>query len=278
VLIAAGTIAWVTGTVDRLRRRIEQTLLVRCLRRYVRINGTTLALVIAAQAFTALIPLLIVVASLIPAGDRGDLGQTIVERFHVSGDAETAVRTLFSRPPGAAGAFTIVGFILLVVSGLSVSRALERTYEAAWGLPRAGVRGSLNGVVALTVLLTNIVLLALLAGLLRGVPAGSIVTFLFRAGLSVLVWLVLQHLLLSGRVGWRPLLPGAIIAAVGQQAVSLSSAVWMPRLIEQNASRYGVIGVTFALLTWLLVIGVMLVAGAVVSAEMGGQRRPAGDD
>jgi membrane protein len=52
----------------------------------------------------------------------------------------------------------------------------------------------------------------------------------------------------------------------------------MPRLIEQNASRYGVIGVTFALLTWLLVIGVMLVAGAVVSAEMGGQRRPAGDD
>lgn len=266
-----------TGVVVRLRRRVEQTLLVRCLRRYVKINGTMLALVIAAQTFTAFIPLLIVVASLIPAGNRGDLGVTMVERFHLSGDAATAVRTLFSRPPDSAGAFTVVGAILLVVSALSLSRSLGRTYETAWGLPPAGVRASLNGVVALTVLLTNIVLLALLAGLLRGVPAGSVVTFLLRAGLGVLVWLVLQHLLLSGRVAWRLLLPGAITAAVGQQAVSLSSAVWMPRLIERNASRYGVIGVTFALLTWLLVVGVMLVAGAVVSAELGRQRRPEGD-
>ena len=40
------------------------------------------------------------------------------------------------------------------------------------------------------------------------------------------------------------------------------------------AARYGVIGVTFALLAWLIVIGFTVVAAAVVSAEIGGARRP----
>jgi uncharacterized BrkB/YihY/UPF0761 family membrane protein len=96
----------------------------------------------------------------------------------------------------------------------------------------------------------------------------------FRAGLAVGLWLLLQHLLLGARVRWRLLLPGAIAAAVGQQALSLFSAVWMPNLIERNADRYGVIGVTFALLSWLTVLGIMLVAAAVLGAELGGARRP----
>jgi membrane protein len=48
----------------------------------------------------------------------------------------------------------------------------------------------------------------------------------------------------------------------------------MPRLVSSNAERYGVIGVTFALLAWLIVIGFTVVAAAVVSAEIGGARRP----
>lgn len=256
------------GVIAKLIEWAEQTLPGRCLRRFLAINGTTLALVVAAQAFTAFIPLLIVVASLNPAGNSDGVGRRVVERFHLTGDAASAVQTLFARPPGAEGALTVLGVVLLVVSGLSLSRALQRAYEAAWGLPRS-VRGTLNGVVALTILLTQIVLLALLAGLLRGVPAGSVATFVIRIGLTVFVWVVLQHMLLAGRISWRLLLPGALLAAVGQQGLSLLSALWMPHVIEQNAQRYGVIGVTFALLSWLTAVGVLLVGAAVVSAEMG---------
>ena len=46
----------------------------------------------------------------------------------------------------------------------------------------------------------------------------------------------------------------------------------MPRLIGSNAEQYGVIGVTFAMLTWLIVLAAWLVAAAVISAEVG---RPA---
>ncbi|WP_203781227.1 hypothetical protein [Paractinoplanes rishiriensis] len=52
------------------------------------------------------------------------------------------------------------------------------------------------------------------------------------------------------------------------------SALWMPRLIEINAGRYGVIGITFAMLTWLIVVGFCVVVVAVISAELGGAARP----
>jgi hypothetical protein len=52
--------------------------------------------------------------------------------------------------------------------------------------------------------------------------------------------------------------------------LSLYSVLWMPRVIASNAERYGIIGITFALLTWLIVVSVGLVAAAVISAEMGG--------
>jgi len=268
----SGTIPKVRGVIAKLRDWAEQTLPGRCLQRFLAINGTTLALVVAAQAFTAFIPLLIVVSSLNPAGSSAGVGGRLVERFHLSGDAASAVQTLFSRPPDSEGALTVLGVVLLVLSGLSLSRALQRAYEAAWDLPRS-VRGTLNGVVALTILLTQIVLLALLAGLLRGVPAGSVATFVIRTGLTVFVWLVLQHMLLGGRISWRLLIPGAIFAAIGQQALSLFSAVWMPHVIEQNARRYGVIGVTFGLLSWLTAVGILLVGAAVVSAELGLSRQ-----
>jgi uncharacterized membrane protein len=91
-----------------------------------------------------------------------------------------------------------------------------------------------------------------------------------RATASSALWLALQHLFLGGRVAWRRLLPGAITAGVGQQGVAALSTLWIPHVIESNASRYGAIGVSFALLSWLVLISVVLVGAAVVSVELGG--------
>jgi hypothetical protein len=57
-----------------------------------------------------------------------------------------------------------------------------------------------------------------------------------------------------------------VVSAVGSQEDSTAvadplaarfhvrGALWMSRLIEANAARYGIIGITFAILTWLIVI------------------------
>ena len=76
------------------------------------------------------------------------------------------------------------------------------------------------------------------------------------------------YVLLSRRIPWRRLVPSAVLAGLGQVAIAAYSAVVMPNLIASNSARYGVIGVSLALITWLLVIAGAIVIGAVLGAEL----------
>jgi membrane protein len=261
----------------QLAARAESSLPVRCLRRFAAINGRDRALVLGGQAFTTVIPLLIVVAAAASRQGPTALADRMAARFHVTGASADAIRALFERPPGATGAITIAGSVVLLFSLLSLTRSLQRLYETAWQLPSAGVRGTLNGVTAVGMLLTSLVVLSLLVGLLRQAPAGTVWAFLARVVGYTAVWLLLQRLLLSRRVPVRRLLPGAIVAGAGSVVLNVYSAVWMPRVIETNAERYGIIGITFAMLTWLIVVGFCVVVVAVIGVETGGHCPPLSD-
>jgi uncharacterized BrkB/YihY/UPF0761 family membrane protein len=261
-----------TGT-DRgadLVTRAESSLPVRCLRRFAAINGRDRALVLGGQAFTTIIPLLIVVAAAASRQGPTVLADRLADRFHVTGASAQAIRTLFERPPGATGTITIAGVVVLLFSLLSLTRSLQRTYEAAWQLPAIGVRGTVHGMTATGLFIASLLVLSLLVGLLRNVPAGSVLAVVVRIVANTAVWLLLQRLLLSRRVPIRRLLPGSIVIGAGSAILSVYSAVWMPRVIEGNAGKYGIIGITFALLTWLIVVCFCLVVAAVISAEIGG--------
>jgi membrane protein len=258
-----------------LPSRAASSFPARVLRRFVAINGRDRSLVLGGQTFTTVIPLLIVVAATTGRSGSSLIADRLTERFRLSGSAAEAVQTLFRRPPGATGAITIAGVLLLLFSLLSLTRSLQRTFEAAWRLPPAGMRGTLDGLTGLGLLLASLLVLSLLVGALRPLPAGTVLAAVLRAVISAAIWLVLQRLLLSRRVSIRRLVPGAIVAGVGQTLISIYSALWMPRMIEENANRYGVIGVTFALVSWLIVVGFAIVISAVVSAEAGGAEPPA---
>jgi membrane protein len=255
--------------------RAESSLPVRCLKRFTAINGRDRAMVVGGQAFTTLIPLMIVLAAAASRHGPTAIADRLAARFNVTGSSAQALRTLFERPPGATGTITIVGVVLLLVSLLSLTRSLQRTYEAAWRLPAAGVRGTLNGMTAIGLLIASLLVLSLLVGLLRQVPAGSVLAFVLRVVANTAVWILLQSLLLSRRVPIHRLLRSSFIIAAGSMVLSLYSALWMPRVIASNAEQYGIIGITFALLTWLIVVSIGLVAAAAISAEMGGAPRHA---
>jgi hypothetical protein len=87
--------------IGRLARSGADSIVVACLLRFVEIRARDRILVLAGQAFTALVPLFILVATFGP--NDGTTGRRMIERFHLSGSAAEAVRTLFTRPPGAGG-------------------------------------------------------------------------------------------------------------------------------------------------------------------------------
>jgi membrane protein len=55
------------------------------LRRFVAVQGIDRAMAIGAQAYTALIPLLIVYSSLLPRSDNEDFADVLIRRFELSG-------------------------------------------------------------------------------------------------------------------------------------------------------------------------------------------------
>jgi membrane protein len=258
------------GRVGALAGWANQSLPLGCVVRFFMISGRDRVLVMGGQAFTAVIPLAIVTAAFASSDDA--VAKNLVSRFHLTGTAAEAVNTLFSRPPGAAGTITLIGFVVLVFSVISLARYMQRTYEVAWGLPPAGLRGTLDGVSGLGLLLGQIIVLSLIGGLVSRGPAGGFLSLVVHLVVASVLWLQLQYLLLSRRVARRSLLPGAVVAGVGQAAVTIYSAVFMPHILQVDSERYGVIGVTFALLTWLIVVSACVVMAAVVSAEFGHRR------
>jgi len=247
-------------------RRLEATLLGRSVGSLLALQGIDRATAIAAQAFTALIPLVLLASGLAPAAHRDLVSDLLVRKFHLDGSAADAVRELFAHPSAATtGVFSVV---LLVFSGVSLTRRMQRMYQDAWQLPpRRGVRGSLNAALALAFLLVEIGLLFLVRTLVGALPGGWALGGTISVLASLLLWTAVPWLLLDRRVSWRRLMPTGALTALCAGIYALATTVYMPRLMSTYSLRYGLFGVTLALIGWLLCMAFILVATTVVAAE-----------
>jgi membrane protein len=247
--------------------RHEHTVIVRVLRRMRAIDGYDRALALSAQAFVALVPMIVVVSALLPLGFRESQGPAMVAGLGLSGDAASAMSVLVRDPPGI-GTTAVLGTVLLVLSVLGFTRALQRTYMAAWELPRTGLRGWGHGLAAAAFLMVGLVALALIGPAVVLLDEHLVVQVLVHAVAATLLWWPVQRVLFGGRIAWRDLLPGAALTGVGQALVVAASAVYLPVALSRDASRYGLLGVAVALLSWLVLLGLLLVLSAVLGAEL----------
>jgi membrane protein len=239
----------------------------RCVRDFVAVRGIDRALVIASQAFTALVPLVLLVATLAPA-DRGDVvADALIGRFRLTGDTAAAMRELFtSTGDGATGVLSV---FLLVFSGVSLTRRMQHLYEQAWRLPpRRGVGHTLHAGAGLAALVLGIAVLYLARHLVQPLPFPGLMVLVVSGGAGFLVWTAIPWLLLDRRIDWRRLVPLGVLTTVGTTLYGVASTVYMPRLLETYSLRYGLFGVTLALVGWLLAIAMIVVASTVVAAEL----------
>jgi len=250
--------AWVQGSI--VWRIVVASLQIRVYDR---------ALTIAGKAFIALVPLLIVTATLLSKGNSAAIGDWMIKRFGLSGASADAVNSLFARPPSAGGGLTILSVVTVLVAASSFARSIQRTYETAWDLPARGLRRTVHGVGGAFMLLIALVCLAWIASLADDLPGGLIVSLVAQTAAGIPGWWLGTWLLLTRRVAWRLLLPGAVVSALAQTIVSTAGATYVPHLIERNTERYGVIGVAIAIISWLVILSLMVVASAVVGAELG---------
>jgi membrane protein len=92
---------------------------------------------LAAQAFTSLFPVIIVVASVGP--NRSDsLGTRLGDALSLPDTARSVLEQALPTQTQSPASFGLIGLLIVVLSATSFSRALARMYARAWHVQPVG--------------------------------------------------------------------------------------------------------------------------------------------
>jgi membrane protein len=214
----------------------------------------------AATLLLCYVPFLIVVSAL----GRWSAADILTRYTGLNGQAASDVSQLFAPPDATASA--VVGtasMVFFVLNGIAAATALQEIHEQAFDLPHRGTSFIPRRLAWLGLLIGTSLLAGWAASGLR--HAGGPV-LLAAAGLvwATGFWWLTMWILLAGRIPWRKLFPAACATGVLYVAMEGFFSLFFSGMVVSNEKKYGPIGVIFALLAYLIAIGVVVVLGAAV--------------
>jgi membrane protein len=227
------------------------------------------AMTVAAQTFTSIFPVLIMLAAL--------LGQRrTVQIADFAGVPEKSLQLLnAAMSSNGVNAFGVVGSLIVLVSATSLARALVRAYAIIWKPDRLPGRlaGSWRWLLIVLLLVVFVIGTRLLGHLTDGLAYPHLSLAAATFGSDFALTIVIPWLLLNRAVSLRMLAPGAVVFALIMLAVRPAGAIYLPRALDTSERRYGPIGLAFTYLSWLYVLSFALlaavVAGYVLATDRG---------
>src|SRR3954470_21535322 len=266
---SSGVTGRIVHHVSRTKDRIDASSVGHVQRRFVQADLANQALILAALAFSLLVPVLVTVAALLPLGGADSLPAAVSGRLGLSDRATSDLQRLFPTRAAVRGASSVIGTVFTLVSAYAWPTALQRGYEIAWGVSSRGWKGLWRPLVWLTgFAAAGAMLMALPASHALSPPWRTVL--LLTLGTPVVFawsWWT-QHFLLRGAVGWRLLLPGALAMTSGLLVLRLAAAVYLSTGITSNFRQYGPLGIVFMLLTWLVAVSLVMLGGPVLGAAL----------
>ena len=265
---------------ERKRRRLDRERVVRTLtfwlrpefllrvvNRFQKVAGFDRSIALASGALTAMIPLAIIASALSSQLGGQGTADRIIDRYDLSGGGAEAVRDIFSAPSGTSTSIGVIGFLFLMVAALSFSRAVQRLFEQSWELKPLSVRNTFNGLLWIGGLSLYLALSSVLhAGLGRG--RLELTATLLATPLSAVFLVWTGWVLSAKRIARQALLPFALLGAALFALYSVGAAVYVPHLFSTYATRYGVIGAVFAIISALFCVMVVLVGSSAAGREV----------
>lgn len=249
-------------------------------RRFKKIEGSHLALVIATNAFIAVIPLMIIGYAFLEAfNPNRSIGAVLVERFHLTGATAQTVRDTFTTAKAGKSVALSIGLISLVITGIDIAGTVGTAYARAFDMtPLAGWRRLLRGWIWLLTLLAMTAFTLTLRYWAASRPwwFGVVLAPLAFAMTLCFYW-VTPRLVLDLPFGWRDLLPGALISAVLAAGLNTASTFVVANWFGWYGQAYGAFGIALALMAWL---GILSIFWVVIASAQGvyWERRAAAAD
>ena len=181
---------------------------------------------------------------------------------------EGPVRAAFAPAENVKAATGLLGLIFLFFYATTFTSALQRLYLRCWRRPPGGgVRNQGRGAAWLAGLLMLVAINVLLSRVLVGAP-GDALRVVFPPTALVFLWWWTSHTMLRGEIGWRPLLPGAILAGVGLPLYGWSASSWMASTVASNDLQFGYFGLSLSLVTWFVGLSFLIVIAAALGPTL----------
>lgn len=221
---------------------------------------------LAAQLFTSILPLFIVIGTIPQLHQVADtLTQSV--GFDVAEAAGTSLQWSIDTPTNAS--FGVVGILMTVISATSFARALGRAYGHIWSAPKVPAREGWRWLVVLAAV-AGAATIAIQAQQLRTIdgPAGDALAL----GAEFIVWSVLwsttPHLLVKTRLSIRILCATGLLTATGLLALRIASNVALSDVAARALHKFGVLGLVFTTIGWLFVFSAIVVAGSTIISSL----------
>jgi uncharacterized BrkB/YihY/UPF0761 family membrane protein len=242
---------------ERLEQRPRVGFLLQVNRRFNKIEGKHLALVISINMFVAVIPLLIIIyAFAVSFSAHHNFGMLLARDLHLTGNSKLVVQDTFTNARSGKSVALSISVISLLITGLDVSATAQVAYARAFTMtPLRGLQKYLRGAAWLFLLLADTVIVLAL----RNLAASRPVWFTIASGvvllmLEFLFYLVTPRLLLELPFKWRDLVPGALVCTGAAVIVHAVLFFFFRRWVAEYGHAYGGFGVSLALIAAIGII------------------------
>ncbi|WP_344059453.1 hypothetical protein [Microbacterium pumilum] len=94
--------------------------------------------------------------------------------------------------------------------------------------------------------------------ILRGGGPTTVVEFIVEIMIWGALWWIACWIVINRQVTLRRLLPGAVLTGIGFAVAGVYGRLFLPPLLADSAQRFGVLGMAFTYIGWLLVLSCIL--------------------
>jgi len=223
------------------------------------------AMTLAAQAFVSILPLLITWAVLIDSRTHS-FGRDLAETFHLPASVGTVLQQSLPADSEASATFGVISLLIVLISATSLSRALGRMYAKAWHVPPSGWGDGWRWLVVIVAICAAVVTTQYLNKAAEDVSDVGAFFLIFLVNTTLYTWI--PWLLLMRRISVVRLLPSAVLMGIGSVVLKYAGQLYLPHALKIGAEHFGALGVAFALIGWLFVLGFALIVTTVLGAVL----------
>jgi membrane protein len=241
--------------------------------RFNDLHGGYVASAVTLAAFVSIFPLILVILAVVGFLSTGhhDVTRSVLDALAIPKGSEAAktVTNAIGTAQKSRKAASVVGLAGLLWSSLGLVAALQYAYDTVWQVTGRGIKDKGVGLLWLlgaAVLFLGSFALTAAIQFLPGFLAPVEIVLALGVGFAMFLWA--SKILANRDIGWRPLVPGALLGAVGFELLKVLGGIYVPRAVASSSALYGSLGVVFAILAWLFFFARLVLYSSILNVVL----------